>query len=403
MTTPRLFDEEGFDFAARGALGGAPYRLADIGEVLSTVDKIADYDADSWFDQWSATAERTAAVAEAAEKAGRTTTAREAYLRAAHYLGAAFFYVLATRDPSRSLATWRRHRHWAEKAFSLWPTPTEHVKIPYGSTTLDGWFFSGGDGPRPLVICNNGSDGPVTDMLWAGVSDAVARGWHALTFDGPGQGEALYEQKLFFRYDWEAVITPVVDWATARTDVDAARIALVGISQGGYWVPRALAFEHRITAGVADPGVVRVRDSWTAKMPAPFVAMLDDPDHENDAEFDAIMQQSVAQNRALALIAAKRLEPYGTDSWAAALRELERWDLSGVVGDITCPVMVTSPDDEQFWPGQAAELMGLLKAPNCTLQTFTVEEGASGHCEPLGQVLRGQRVFDWLESVMPSK
>jgi len=51
----------------------------------------------------------------------------------------------------------------------------------------------------------------------------------------------------------------VVDAMLRRPEVDAKRIALVGISQGGYWVPRALAFEHRIAAGVADParGCVR--------------------------------------------------------------------------------------------------------------------------------------------------
>jgi hypothetical protein len=89
----------------------------------------------------------------------------------------------------------------------------------------------------------------------------------ALTFDGPGQNAALHGQKLYFRPDWEAVITPVVDWLTARTDVDADAIVLHGVSQAGYWVPGAVAFEKRIAAAVADPGVVRVADSWEAHLP----------------------------------------------------------------------------------------------------------------------------------------
>ena len=89
----------------------------------------------------------------------------------------------------------------------------------------------------------------------------TARGYDCLTFDGPGQGNALWKQGLHFRPDWERVITPVVDFALNRPGVDPKRIAIQGISQGGYWVPRAVAFEKRIAAAIADPGVVDVSAS----------------------------------------------------------------------------------------------------------------------------------------------
>ena len=68
----------------------------------------------------------------------------------------------------------------------------------------------------------------------------------------------LFERAVPFRHDWEHVITPVVDFLVGRPDVDPQQIALYGISQAGYWVPRALAFEHRIAAAIADPGVYDV-------------------------------------------------------------------------------------------------------------------------------------------------
>jgi dipeptidyl aminopeptidase/acylaminoacyl peptidase len=106
---------------------------------------------------------------------------------------------------------------------------------------------------------NNGSDGPVTS-IWPPVSaGGVARGYNVLVFDGPGQQSMLFEKGVPFRHDWEHVITPVVDFLLARPDVDPARIVLYGISQAGYWVPRALAFEHRIAAAIADPGVTSRR------------------------------------------------------------------------------------------------------------------------------------------------
>jgi dienelactone hydrolase len=76
--------------------------------------------------------------------------------------------------------------------------------------------------------------------------------WHN---DGPGQGAALYRQSLSLRPDWERVVSPVVDYALSRDDVDPKRIAIYGASMGGYMVARAAAFEHRIVAAITDPGV----------------------------------------------------------------------------------------------------------------------------------------------------
>ena len=58
----------------------------------------------------------------------------------------------------------------------------------------------------------------------------------AVTFDGPGQNASLVRQRLTFRPDWEKVITPVVECLLTRPDVDAGKIALLGVSQAGYWV-----------------------------------------------------------------------------------------------------------------------------------------------------------------------
>lgn len=397
MPTRRFFDDEGFEFMALIALGSTAYRLAEVGEVYSTTDRITDADADSWFDEWMATATRVRRIAEEAEARGDTVSARDAFLRAANYAATAFFYVLATKDPSRSLHTWRGHRRDFDRAMKLWPTPVEHVEIPYEGTHLHGYFWSAGPGSRPTIILNNGSDGPVTDMLFMGAIDAVARGWNAIAFDGPGQGYALYEQGLFFRHDWENVITPVVDFLVTRDDVDPARIVLSGNSQGGYWVPRAVAFEKRIAAAVADPGVVRVDTSWRAHLPPVMIQLLEAGD---DADFDGYFAQGVQDNPVARLTLAKRMEPYGSDSMAAVMHELEMWDLSDVAGQITCPILISDPEGEQFWPGQSQQLFDLVGSSVKELLPFTAAEGANWHCEPMAPQLRAQRTFDWLESVL---
>jgi hypothetical protein len=392
----RFFQSESFDLDFKVTLGGAYYRCADVGECLVTAERITDGDFDSWFDEWMATAERARAIARAADAHGHRESARDAYLRASKYYATAFFYVLGTRDSTRSLATWRTHRACFDRAIELWPSPVEKVAIPYEGGALEGYWLSPDQSHmhRPLVILNNGSDGTVTDML-VGAIAAIERDYHALIFDGPGQGQALYEQRLPFRYDWEKVIGPVVDFALARPDVDPGRIALLGVSQAGYWVPRAVAFERRIAAAVADPGVYQMWTTWFDSLSEQMQALFDTGDK---LRFDESMQQgmeSIPPDARFTL--RKRTEPFLRRSMFDLLTEAKRYDLTDVADHIECPMLVTDPDGEQFWPGQSRQLFDALPGPKSLLR-FTSAEGADSHGEPLAPGLRNQRVFDWLDA-----
>lgn len=242
------------------------------------------------------------------------------------------------------------------------------------------------------MIVNNGSDGPVSTAWTMLGAPAVARGWNALLFDGPGQQSMLFEHGMPFRPDWENVITPVVDFLLGHEGVDADRLVLAGISQAGYWVPRALAFEHRIAAGVADPGVVSVVDSWWHNFPPELRELFDTGDRE---AFDGVMREGIAQDGELSAYWRWRAKPYGIESPYDLLAEVARYDLTGVLDRITVPLLVTSPEGEHFWPGQARRLYEALPGEKAFVE-FTAAEGADLHCEPLGRALFEQRVFDWL-------
>ena len=146
----------------------------------------------------------------------------------------------------------------------------------------------------------------------------------------------------------------------ARPDVDPGGLAVIGVSQAGYWVPRALAFEHRFAAAVADPGVVDVSTSWTRSLPGFMRAQLEDPSKKDS--FDKEM------------------------GWTERLSKSTR---------ATTRLLITEPEAEQFWPGHSRELYDLLPGSR-ELARFTAAEGANRHCEPMGLVVRDARVFDWL-------
>lgn len=194
----------------------------------------------------------------------------------------------------------------------------------------------------------------------------------------------------------EKVITPVVDFALAHPGVDARRIALVGISQGGYWVPRALAFEHRIAAGVADPGVWDVGRAWTGRMPSSMMQLLNGGAKE---EFDNYMAAALRSSPQVRATLAFRMRPYGTDSCYEAFRAAQHYNLKDVAGQIQCPMLITNPEAEQFFPGQPKELYDMLTCPK-TLIDFIAEQGAQLHCEVNAPGYRDSRIYDWLDQTL---
>ncbi|MGW4690201.1 alpha/beta hydrolase family protein [Streptomyces sp. NPDC004244] len=393
----RFCDNDQFDFEVKVLLGAAWQRGADPGEVLATAAALADADGRKWFDAWTDLARRVRADGELAAAAGRSTSARDAWLRAAGYFGTALVAADALADESRLLAVFREHRDCFDRFAAAWHPAAERVSLPYEGTALPGYLFTprsgAGGGGAPTVIVNNGSDGPVSAAWTMLGAPAVARGWNVLLFDGPGQQTMLFEHGMRFRPDWEHVITPVVDFLLARADVAADRLVLAGISQAGYWVPRALAFEHRIAAGVADPGVVRVADSWWDNFPPELRALYDSGDRD---AFDTAVREGLAQDPGFAAYWRWRAKPYGIDSPYDLLTEVGRYDLAGVLDRITVPLLVTSPEGEQFWPGQARELYEALPGDKGFVE-FAAAEGTDLHCEPLGRALFEQRVFDWLD------
>ena len=394
-----MFKHEDFRFGFEIVLGSTYRGYADVGEVLATAERVKDGDGDAWVREWCATAERLEADAQAAEGAGNRVTARGLYLRAANYLSTGLYLITRSSEPERQHELWKRHRACWDKSVDLADVPAERLQIPYEGTTLPGYFFRAPDAEpgerRPLVVLNNGSDGPTSHMGLFGGWAALERGYHAMTFDGPGQQAALFLQGIGFRHDWEAVLTPVVDAMVARPDIDPGRLAVIGVSQAGYWVPRALAFEHRFVAAVADPGVVDVSTSWTNPLPRFMRAQLQDPS-KKDA-FDKEMGWTERLSKSNRATLHFRGEPYGVKGGSRwdLYQEVLKYRLGDEAKDITTPLLITEPEDEQFWPGQSQALYDRLPGPR-ELVRFTAAEGASRHCEPMGLAVRDARVFDWL-------
>lgn len=220
--TTYFFKNSAFEFVLLASLGRAYYQGANIGKVLFTIRQIEDGNFDSAYQAMIAAGDEARLLAENSANGGHTESARQAYLWAQSFYDSAIYFADGTGDPMRVAAAWQMMDDCWLKSIDLFDPPVEQISIPYEGVGLRGFYFRGKSAreKRPLLILVNGSDGSALDMWMLGAAGATARGYDCLTFDGPGQGYALWKQQLTFRPDWEHVVTPVVDFALGRPGVD---------------------------------------------------------------------------------------------------------------------------------------------------------------------------------------
>jgi pimeloyl-ACP methyl ester carboxylesterase len=395
-----LFDDESFSFETLRAAGFAPYGGADLGEILVTAEAITDGDEASWHQAWKATAERVRAIGERSLAAGYRVSAREALLRASNYYRVAEFFLREhpATDPEVMLLS-TRSRETFVSAINLLDAPAETVSIPYEGTTLPGYLFLVDDSstPRPTVIYNNGYDSTAEESYFAVAAAALRRGYNVLAFDGPGMGAALREQKLVFRPDWEAVITPVIDYALTRSEIAGQKIALFGYSLGGYLVARAGAFDDRVAALILDDGVYALYSAFAHAL-APFLTSWV-ADNRDDVAIPVLsLLTSVSTNLRWALN--NGVWAFGADSYADLIRKTAHYTLAGCAEQITAPTLIMDAENDQFLKGEPQEVEKAITNAETTIVTLTNAEGAGEHTHA-GAVARAHQImFDWLDATL---
>jgi 2,6-dihydroxypseudooxynicotine hydrolase len=199
------------------------------------------------------------------ERLGREALAQGWYLTAGEHLARASVYYHFAKfvfviDPDQLRAAHAKAVECKRLALPYLRPPGERVAIPFAGKALAGVLRkSAGQDRPPVVIMISGLDSTKEEMD-AYEAPFHARGMATLAFDGPGQGEAEYE--LPIRGDFETPVRAVVDWLQARTDVDGERIGAWGVSLGGYYAPRAAAYEPRIKACISLSGPYDWAEIW---------------------------------------------------------------------------------------------------------------------------------------------
>jgi alpha-beta hydrolase superfamily lysophospholipase len=380
-----------------------PYGGADLGEILAVGRAVGDGDDSAYYEAWAAAGDRIAAEAEETERRGLRSSARELFLRASAFYAASYHPLCGAPVDPRLMTAFRKQIDVLNKGLALSNPPVAPMRIPFEGTSMPAYLIPAVGQEhevRPLIILTNGYDGTITDMYFASAVAASRRGYHCLMFDGPGQGEMLYEQGIYLRPDWETVIQAVVDFAINLPTVDPKRIVLDGWSLGGHLAPRAASGEHRLAACIADPGQWSIAGefrNFAIRLGATPEAAA------NLSELDQSvldrLTQAITSNPSLRWkIVQRGFWVHGVDNLRDYLRSAEQFTMDGRAEAVACPTLLTLAEDDPLAGGTQA-FFDRLRCPKVLIR-FATSEGAGEHCEMGNRSLLNRRVVDWLDGVL---
>jgi len=356
-----------------------------IGEIIDMCAPIRDAAANGedagtpeFLKEWVKMADNLKEQADEDEAAGRLYSAAGKLRRASIY------YVTAERmqghgHPGRE-ETYRKGVDAFMTAMDWGNEPVERLAIPYkDGTTLSAYLTKAeGDGPHPIVMYCNGLDS-CKEMLWLGGFPLALRkrGISTLCVDQPGTGEALRRHKLPATHASEEWASPWVDWLEQQDFVDSKRIGMTGISLGGHFAPRAVAFEPRFASGAV----------WGA--------------NHNWAEVQTKRLQREGENP-VPHYWSHVMWVFGCNTMEEFLKKAEGMTLNGIMDRIKVPFLVThGAKDRQISVDYAHQSYDqLVNSPRRELKIFTEREGGVEHVGADNMSFGCDYIADWFAETL---
>jgi dienelactone hydrolase len=327
--------------------------------------------------QWVKMADKLIGLADEDEARDRAFSASDKLERAALYL------FIAERmqghgHPGRR-ETYAKALASFDRSTSLGKLNRERVDIPLETGTMPALYTrAGGGGPRPVVVYCNGLDSCKELLFWSWLPEALARrGISTLCVDQPGSGEALRLQDLPVDPHSERWAAKAVDWLEQQADVDPARIGMTGISLGGHFAPRAVAYEPRFASGAV----------WGA--------------NHNWAEVQQKRLKREGENP-VPHYWAHVMWAFGATDMDDFLVKAEAMNLNGHMEGINVPFLVThGAEDRQIAVQYAHDCYDqLVNSPRRELKLFTQREGGVEHVGADNMRFGRDYLADWFAETL---
>lgn len=326
----------------------------------------------AWFESWMRVAERVQRLGEADEAAGHPLSAGRKYLRAGIY------YLLAERMPShkdpRRLDAYKRGIAVYKRGLICRKEPVEFVDVKFGKHKLPAIFMKAPvKGRAPCIVHFDGLD-VTKEIIYAAVGDEFRRrGVSLLIVDHPGVGAALRLQGLPSAPDTEKPAGASIDYLETRSDVDPKRIGIMALSLGGYYAPRAAAFEKRFACAVAWGAIYDYHACVSDR-----IGGRGEPSVPGYAEHVNWV--------------------FGCDKIEDTLKIVKQMTLKGVADKITCPLLIVHGENDRQVPLWHAErtYAEAVNSPGRELKVCSLLDGGAEHCGADNGSLVVDYMTDWV-------
>jgi len=395
-SVPFRFKFKSFDFITQWIMGTETHGMAELGECLYTTSRIKDADIASWRAEWTAQAQRVEKRALESMKNNHPISARQGFFRAYSYYRAPLVY-LNPFTCAEYQAIYEKAKTCFQQAARLCHPALEEVAIPFEGQSLPGYFARAGGttGPRPTLVMLGGGDTFVEDLYGYIVPAGNVRGYNVLIVDLPGQG-ILPDLGLPMRADVEVPMQAVVDFVLQRPEADPKKLAVYGISAGGYLAPRAAAHDDRIRAVVANSILLSFTDHWLVNAGiGRLIKMKKNP----------IFRLLCTLRFKPLLTVLEQIETYHWRWGVRSSEELVEVSHPFVLdpADVQCPMLVLIGENEYTNNPKSREWVDLTSyKAGGPVQIFIgpENEGTNSHATGTNLSLMSQIVFDWLDETL---
>lgn len=355
-----------------------------IGEIVDMCQPILDAAAGggdagtpAFMRQWAAMGDKLIALAAEDEARGRGFSASDKLERASLYLFVAE-RMQGHGAPGRK-ETYAKALATFEKSTVLGGINRERVEIPLINGVMSAIYTrAAGDGSHPVVVYCNGLDSCKELLYWSRLPEALARrGISTLCVDQPGTGEALRLHDLPVDPHSESWASKAVDWLETRAEVDPRRIGMTGISLGGHFAPRAVAYEPRFASGAC----------WGA--------------NHNWREVQDKRMQREGENPVPHYWAHVQWA-FGATDMDDFLAKSQDMNLNGHMDRVKVPFLVThGADDRQISVAYAHDCYDqLVNSPRRELKIFTAREGGVEHVGADNMAFGRDYIADWFADTL---
>lgn len=357
-------------------------RMGEIEEMCAPLQEAANApDAagtQAFRETWIRMADKLISLADEDKEKDRRISAGDKLIRAANYMLTAE-RLLAHGSEGR-VALYRRFLTSFEEGLSLTGSSCRRVEIPYEGTHLSALYVpaEGVVGPAPLLVQVNGLDSTKEMKFLVGLPAWLAkRGVASLLVDQPGTGEALRLQGLTARFDSEHWASRMVDWLEGQSEIDPSRIGMEGVSLGGYYCPRAVAFEPRFACGVV----------WGA-----------------NHDWRDVQKKRLAREGNLPVphYWSHVMWVWGAKDMDEFMDIAEKVHLDGILDRIRVPFLVTHGEKDSQIPLRWAQATydQLLNSPKRELKIFDARTGGVQHSSFDNSANAGAYIADWVAEVL---